>query len=95
MNRDIIQRLRELKPHLLQKFGIEKFALFGSQARGDFTQNSDIDIVVFRMNMKSGFDLLYAKKFLEKELNKKVDIGMYYSIKIYIKKRIDEDIVYV
>ena len=38
MNQDIIQRLKELKPILLQKFGIEKFALFGSQARGDFTQ---------------------------------------------------------
>jgi len=38
MNKEIIQRLKELKPILLQKFGIEKFALFGSQARGDFTQ---------------------------------------------------------
>ena len=47
------------------------------------------------MNMKSGFDLLYVKKFLEIELNKKVDIGMYKSIKTYIKKRINEDIVYV
>jgi len=95
MNKEIIQRLKELKPILLQKFGIEKFALFGSQARGDFTQNSDIDIVVFSMKMKSGFDLLRVKKFLEKELNKKVDMGMYHSIKTYIKKRINEDIVYV
>jgi len=95
MNKEIIQRLKELKAILLQKFGIEKFALFGSQARGDFTQNSDIDIVVFKINMKSGFDLLYAKKFLEKDLNKKVDIGMYNSIKTYIKRRINEDIVYV
>ena len=69
--------------------------MFGSQARGDFTQNSDIDIVVFSMKMKSGFDLLHAKKFLEKEFNKKVDIGMYHSIKTYIKKRINEDIAYI
>jgi len=95
MNQKIIEQLKKLKPILLQKFGIEKFALFGSQARGDFTQKSDVDIVVFSMNMKSGFDLLYAKKFLEKELKRKVDIGLYNSMKTFIKKRINKDLIYV
>ncbi len=95
MNQEIIEQLHKLKPTLLQKFGIEKFAFFGSQARGGFTQKSDVDIVVFSMNMKSGFDLLYAKQFLEKELKRKVDIGLYNSMKTFIKKRISKDLIYV
>jgi len=95
MNKAIIQKLKELKPILFEKYGIEKFGVFGSQARGDFSKDSDVDIVIYKMKVKSGFDLFYAKKFLETELNKKIDIGMYNSIKTYIKKRINEDVVYV
>ena len=40
MNREILKKLRELKPILKEKYGIEEFALFGSQAREDYNENS-------------------------------------------------------
>jgi len=42
---DILTFLKANKANL-QKAGIEKVGLFGSFARGDFGENSDIDIVV-------------------------------------------------
>ena len=37
MNKNLIGKLRELKPILKEEYGLEEFALFGSQARGDYT----------------------------------------------------------
>lgn len=46
MNYNISERVcLELK-HLAEKHGIEKIILFGSRARGDFYERSDIDIAV-------------------------------------------------
>ncbi len=95
MNKDIIQKLKALKPILSKEYGIEEFAVFGSYARDDYTKDSDIDIVIFKMKMKSGFDILYAKSFLEKSLNKKVDIGTYKSMKSFIRRKIEKDLIYV
>lgn len=95
MNKVILEKLKDLKPKLQEDFGINRFALFGSQARDDHSEQSDIDIVVFEMNMSSGFDLLRAKLFIEKKLGKKVDIGTYKSLKTFIKSRIEKDLIYV
>jgi uncharacterized protein len=43
---DIIQKLKEVKPLLQQKFDLTELALFGSYARNEQTENSDIDIMV-------------------------------------------------
>lgn len=95
MNKVILEKLKDLKPKLQEDFGISRFTLFGSQARNDYSEKSDIDIVVFEMNLSSGFDLLRAKSFMEKKLGKKVDIGTYKSLKTFIKNRIEKDLIYV
>jgi len=43
---EILRRLREHKNELQQKFPIARLALFGSYARGEQNENSDIDILV-------------------------------------------------
>jgi hypothetical protein len=35
-NTEVLNKLRELKPVLREKYGIEAFALLGSQARNDY-----------------------------------------------------------
>ena len=37
--------IKEIK-NIAQKYGVEKIILFGSRARGDFFQTSDIDLAV-------------------------------------------------
>lgn len=95
MNSEIINKLRELKPILNEKYGIEEFAVFGSIAKGTDTQDSDVDIAVLKMHIKSGFDLIRAKYFLTENLNKEVDIGTFNSMKTFIKNRIKKDFIYV
>jgi len=92
---EVIKKLKELKPILQEKFGIKELAVFGSYARGEETNNSDIDIAILKMDIKNGFDIIKSQYFLEKELNKKVDIGMYKSMKSFIKNRIKKDFIYV
>ena len=42
----ILNELRKYKPILEKKYGIVKLGIFGSVARGDMKNSSDIDIVV-------------------------------------------------
>jgi len=95
MNREIIEKLRKLKPVLKEKFGIEEIGVFGSVARGEDTEKSDIDIVILKAKEKDYFKRIYAKYFLEENLNKKVDLGYYDSIRKIIRKHIDKDLINV
>jgi len=95
MNQDLLIKLRELKPILNEKFGIEEFAVFGSYAKGKETENSDIDIAILKINLKYGFALVDAKNFLSTTLNKPIDIGTFKSMKTFIKNRIKRDFIYV
>ncbi len=95
MNKEIIDKLRELKPILKERYGIEEFAVFGSVAKGCDTKDSDVDIVILKDNKKSFFLLMEAKKFLEANLDKSIDIGDFYSMKTFIKNRIKKDFIYV
>ncbi len=95
MNKEIIEKLKELKPVLKKKYGIEEFAVFGSMARGDYRENSDVDIAIIKARKKDFFNRVDAIYFLEDKLNRKVDMGYYDSIRPVIKKRIEKDLVYV
>ena len=91
----IIDKLRELKPELKERFGIEEFAVFGSVGKGTDTENSDVDIAILKIQIKSGFDLIRAKYFLSNTLNKEVNIGTFMSMRTFIKNRIQTDFIYV
>jgi predicted nucleotidyltransferase len=43
---EILERLRRARPELEREFGIRRLALFGSWARGDQREDSDVDVLV-------------------------------------------------
>ena len=43
---DVIDLLRAARPQLATEFGITRLALFGSYARGDQREDSDVDVLV-------------------------------------------------
>ncbi|MFH1149569.1 MAG: nucleotidyltransferase family protein [Actinomycetota bacterium] len=43
---EIIKLLEGAKPDLARRFGIQRLAVFGSYARGDQREDSDVDILV-------------------------------------------------
>jgi len=95
MNTVIINKLKNLKPLLREKYGIEEFAVFGSVARGTDTKDSDVDIAVLKLNLKDAFALYDAKQFLNEALQRPIDIGTFNSMKTFIKNRIKKDFIYV
>jgi len=73
---------------LCKKYLIIELSIFGSSIRDDFTQNSDIDILVsFEQNSKiTLFDIIELENEFSILLNKKVDIVEKESLKNPIRK---------
>ncbi len=92
--KELLDFLKSKKKFLQQEFAIEKIGLFGSYARGDYTQNSDIDLVI--VTSKKSFRNRYAlKEYLEKRLQKDIDIGYLDSLRGFIRNNIKDEIIYV
>ena len=92
---ELISTLASVKEELQQRFGIEKIALFGSYARDEATDDSDVDIVILEIKEKNFLNILNAIDFLENKLDKKVDMCYFDSMKTFIKNRIKKDFIYV
>jgi len=89
----IITFLKQNKQHIQEKYKVNKIALFGSFARDEATENSDIDILV---DMLPSFDNFFdLKYFLEDEFKTPVDLGKEKNMRLFIKNKIQEDLIYV
>ena len=95
MDESLKEKLQKLKPILKEKYGIEKFAIFGSVARGENTKNSDIDIAILKIKKRKFSIRQEAKRFLETSLDKRVDLGYFDSMKTYIQNIVKKDFIYV
>jgi predicted nucleotidyltransferase len=84
--------ISKIKPILL-KYGVTKSDLFGSYARGDFNDQSDVDVLVDVPDGTSLFDIIYLKNDLEKTLGRKVDVVTYDSINKHVRPYIFQSIV--
>jgi len=86
--------LEQLKPELISKYGVSSLGLFGSIVRDDFTEQSDIDIVVtFSKPISSDFITLAYE--LEEKLKRKVDLVSRNGIKSRYYEVIEPEILYV
>jgi predicted nucleotidyltransferase len=76
MSKDtILNIIRKEKPFLAEKYHISEIGLFGSYARNEEKETSDIDILVdFPSGSLSLFGLVGLKNYLEDRLGKKVDL---------------------
>lgn len=43
---EVLQLLADAKPDLAERFGVKRLAVFGSYARGEQREDSDVDILV-------------------------------------------------
>lgn len=73
---------------VLKRQGVLKAALFGSFARNEAGQNSDIDLLVKLDKSKTLLDLVALKLELKEKLKMKVDLLTYDSIDPLLKSRI-------
>jgi len=73
---------------ILKRYGIRRASVFGSFARGEEREDSDIDILVEFEEGKSLLDLVGLKMDLEEALGRKVDVLTYKSLHPLLKDRI-------
>lgn len=93
---EVIAYLKKNKAYLHDRFGITSIGVFGSFVRGEQTPYSDIDMVVeMEKSKKNIHSFLQLKRFIEKEIERKVDIGFEHSLKPAIREKVKEQIVYV
>jgi len=73
---DIIKKLNQKKvKDFLNAYGIQWLSLFGSYARDEAKKDSDIDLIYTqKKDSKMGLEFFDVLAFLEKLLNKKVDM---------------------
>lgn len=72
---------------ILMKYDVKKASIFGSYARGNNDDKSDVDILI-QPPEKMGVAVVHLKRELEKALNKKVDLVSYDGISRYMKDSI-------
>ena len=90
----IISTLQQNKTYLHDKYGVSEIAVFGSYTRNDFTENSDVDLLV-NFDKKIGWKVVRLADELEKMLHKKVDLKSKGWVKPIYWKYIEKDLVYV
>lgn len=91
----IIKKLRENLHILRRDFRVSKIGVFGSVARGEETNQSDIDIIVEFAEPIGLFRFMALENFLSLLLEKKVDLVTKNALKPVIKEKILKESVYV
>ena len=75
MNRDeVLALLRAHKPILMERFGVTALALFGSFARDQASDNSDVDILVRFTGPATSRSYFGVQFYIEDLLGRRVDL---------------------
>jgi predicted nucleotidyltransferase len=90
----IKQILTQLKPELTEKYFVNSIGLFGSIVRDDFTDKSDIDIIV-DFSRPIGIEFIDLANYIESKLSKKVDLVSRHGVKPKYYHQIESEIIYV
>jgi len=91
---NITNKLSKLKVRLKERYPISSMAIFGSYARNEQTDTSDVDIMV-EFNGKIGVKFIDLANDIEKALGLKVDLVSKKGIKEQYLNSILSDLIYV
>ena len=92
---EVIRLIQNHKP-AIQQLGAERLGLFGSFAREEQKEGSDVDFVVeFKEGKKTFRNFMNLADYLETLLNRKVELVTWESLASFVKRNIKEEIEYV
>ncbi len=93
---EIKEMLAKHKEELRKLFGVKEIGIFGSYAREEQTELSDVDILV-EFEREIGWEIVDLKDYLEKLLGVKVDLVSKNGIvrKPLLWRYVKEEIIYV
>ena len=92
---DILSLLRKFKRDNAEKYGILEIGVFGSIARDEAREDSDVDICI-KTKTPNPFALVHIKEDIERLIQKHVDIiRVREKMNSFLKERIDKEGLYV
>ncbi len=92
---EIIRTLGSFVEMNKDRYSIIRIGIFGSAARDNMNDQSDIDVVV-ELGKPDLFYLIGIKQDLEEKFHRSVDIVRYRDrMNAFLKKRIDNEAIYV
>lgn len=91
---EIEKLLKKNKLFLDEKFKVKEIGVFGSYARGEKSEESDVDILV-EFYETIGWEFIDLKEFLEELLGKKVDLVTVKALKPQLREEILKDVIYL
>ena len=96
IDQEIKSKLETLKPILKERYQVKTVGFFGSYARGEQNQKSDLDILVEfnEPNSIDLFDFIELEEFLSKQIGIKVDLATKKALKPLIKDQILKETIY-
>jgi len=90
-----IELLRKNEHEIKKRFGIRKIGIFGSFARGEEKEESDIDILVeFQDNYKTFDNYMDLKFSLEDLFGRKIDLVTIDALRPQLKDGILQEVIY-
>lgn len=95
---EILQKSKSKIAEICRRYQIRELSLFGSQARGDYSEKSDFDFLVeFEAEAKIDyFKYFEIQEELEKIVRQKVDLVPKNGLKAFVRRQVlsEAEIVY-
>jgi len=90
-----IELLKKNENEIRKRFGVRKIGIFGSFARGEEREGSDIDILVEFQDNYETFDNFMDLKFLLRDLfERKIDLVTIDALRPQLKDNILQEVIY-
>lgn len=90
-----IEILKKNENSIKKKYGVKKIGVFGSFARGEGKEGSDVDILVdFKNGCKTFDNYMELKFFLEDLFSRSIDLVTMEALRPQLKDDILQEVVY-
>jgi predicted nucleotidyltransferase len=91
--RDILKIINEHSGEISSRFGVASLSLFGSVARDEAAEKSDVDLLVTFENTPGIFGFLELKEYLEKLMQCSVDLVTRSALKEQFREQVIKEAV--
>ncbi|MCY7387623.1 MAG: nucleotidyltransferase family protein [Burkholderiales bacterium] len=92
---EVLKLLSQHKPELVRRFGITDLALFGSIARDEATDASDVDVMVEFEGRSTAKRYFGVQFYLEDLLKRPVDLVQKEVVRPELKPYVERDLIHV
>ena len=92
---NVVEMLRKNEETIKKRYGVKRIGIFGSFARGEESEGSDIDILVeFDEGQKTFDNYMDLKYFLQDLFGRDVDLVTAQALKPQLKEDILHEVIY-